>query len=357
MVEYLRNTLTVSKRWIDPEAFTKGLVTCQGIPGAIVVNLASYCGYQIRGLPGLLIAFASFLLPSFLIMLVFSAFYKEGRNLGIIKSAFIGLEVVVVAIVINAAGRFLLERVREGPSSIVLSIVSATLLLVGSSPLLVIALTGALGALFYSKGLDLQSRGQVMAISKRDGWIITLSFASCYCLIYLLFGGLFEFSCIMTKIALMSFGGVYTALPLMYHEVVQTKAWMDSKTFMDGIALGQITPGPILINATFVGYITGGLVGALVGTFAIFAPGPVLLSIVMTFVDKIDSSRPFRAVTKGMVAAFAGLLIFVSIKFTLAVHWDITKLAFFVVAFGWLIYKNDVLALAIVGAILSMILF
>ncbi len=357
MVQYLRETLVDKKRWLLPDTFTKGLVTCQSLPGAIVVNLAAYCGYQIRGLPGLAMAFVAFLLPSFSLMLLFAFFYKESRDLSLVKSAFNGLEVVVVAIVINAAWRFCSDRIKGDISAIILAFLSSTLLMLKTSPLLVIALTAFVGILIYSKGYSGMFKGNVKKISIRDAVLITLTFLTSYGFIYLFWNHVFDLSYRMTKIALLSFGGVYTALPIMYHEIVETTRWMDSKTFMDGIALGQVTPGPILINATFVGYIKGGFIGAIAASFAIFAPGPVLLSLTTPFIDRIESSPYFKGATRGMIAAFAGLLIFVSIKFALAVHWDLLKGIFFVVSFLWLIWKNNVLALAVVGAGLSAVFF
>jgi chromate transporter len=357
MVQYLRETLVDKKRWLLPDTFTKGLVTCQSLPGAIVVNLASYCGYQIRGLSGLVVAFCAFLLPSFVLMLLFASFYKESRDLSLVKSAFNGLEVVVVAIVINAAWRFCSDRIKGDIPAILLAAISSTMLMLRTSPLLVIALTGLIGMLIYTKGSMATFKGDVKGITLRDTALITLTFLMSYGFIYLFWNHVFDLSNRMTKIALLSFGGVYTALPIMYHEIVESMGWMDSKTFMDGIALGQVTPGPILINATFVGYIKEGLIGAVAATFAIFAPGPVLLSLAMPFIDKIEASPYFKGATKGMIAAFAGLLIFVAIKFALAVHWDLLKALFFGIAFLWLIWKNNVLIVALVGAGLSMLLF
>ena len=76
----------------------------------------------------------------------------------------------------------------------------------------------------------------------------------------------------MSRIDLFAFGGGFTSVPLMYHEIVDVRSWMESETFMNGIALGQFTPGPIVITATFVGYLLYSIVGAIVATISVFFP-------------------------------------------------------------------------------------
>ena len=91
--------------------------------------------------------------------------------------------------------------------------------------------------------------------------------------LYGLHEGLYDLATVMLRIDLFAFGGGFASLPLMLHEVVQVRGWLDDRTFMDGgIALGQVTPGPTVITATFVGYLWQGLPGAMVATVAIFTP-------------------------------------------------------------------------------------
>lgn len=97
----------------------------------------------------------------------------------------------------------------------------------------------------------------------------------------------------MMKIDFFAFGGGYASLPLMLHEFVENFKWIDEKTFMDGIALGQITPGPIVITSTFVGYILYGFSGAVVATVAIFTPSFIILASLTELSRKIRHSRVF----------------------------------------------------------------
>lgn len=88
-----------------------------------------------------------------------------------------------------------------------------------------------------------------------------------------------------------------------------SRHWMDSKTFMDGIALGQVTPGPIVITATFVGYEVAGLAGGLAGTVAVFTPSFLMVLITVPYFDQLQRSLLFRRALRGILASFVGLLL------------------------------------------------
>jgi chromate transporter len=133
------------------------------------------------------------------------------------------------------------------------------------------------------------------------------------------------------------------------------KGWMASGTFMDGIALGQVTPGPIVITAAFVGYIVQGLAGAVVSTVAIFTPSFFMVVAVAPIFDRLRSSPYFARAIEGILASFVGLLLFVFIKFASAVPWDVVRIILGLGALAALIRKVDILYIVPAGAILSVI--
>ena len=149
----------------------------------------------------------------------------------------------------------------------------------------------------------------------------------------------------------------WDAVPLMLHEIVDIRKWLDSKTFMDGIALGQVTPGPIVITATFVGYIMYGFAGAFVATVAIFTPSFLILTGVMPFFDSLKTSKYFAGATKGILATFVGLLFYATIKFASVVPWDIIRVLLTLGALIALIRKIDILYVVLAGAVISIIMF
>ncbi len=161
---------------------------------------------------------------------------------------------------------------------------------------------------------------------------------------------LFDLSTLMLKVDLFAFGGGYASVPLMLHEVVDLRHWMNSRIFMDGIALGQVTPGPIVITATFVGYLIAGLPGAIIGTISIFTPSLIILTAVVPYFDKVKENPVFKKGLRGVLASFVGLLLAVTIQFSMAIHWDIYPVLIALAAFIALRLKQDIFWVVIIGA-------
>lgn len=357
MVTYIEELSVKKNHWVDEETFRHGVALCQTLPGAIAVNTAAYVGMKIKGVRGMLAAFCGFLLPAFLLLLIFSIIYQSTRNLPLMGSLFHGLQVMVVAIIAYATFAFGKNTVKE-KKDIAIAALSALALLLKLNPFIVV-----IGAMFM--GLILYD---VLGVKAKTALYIPLvSFRTPLLLISCFFGGLsalfifdkmlFDLALTMTKIELFAFGGGYTALTLMFHEVVEAKAWLDSSTFMDGVALGQITPGPVLITATFIGYLLRGLSGAFIGTLAIFAPGIMLVAFFTPVFDKVKASTFFQRGIKGIISCFTGLLLSITIKFLLAVSWNISGIVLGIAAFIALVRKVDVLYIILAGAAVSFFIF
>jgi chromate transporter len=133
--------------------------------------------------------------------------------------------------------------------------------------------------------------------------------------------------------------------------------WVSTREFIDGIALGQVTPGPIVITATFVAYKAGGLVGALLGTIAVFFPSFVILTAVAPHYDRIKRSRPIQVMVSGILAAFLGMLLLVGYRFGLEALIDLKTWGLMTAAWLALWRKVDLLLVVGVGAAISMLIF
>jgi chromate transporter len=190
------------------------------------------------------------------------------------------------------------------------------------------------------------------------GWWVAAGVALCVLLAPLAFAPvLAQLNLIFMKVDLMAFGGGFTTIPLIQREVVDRFGWVTTREFIDGIALGQVTPGPIVITATFVAYKAGGLLGALLGTIAVFFPSFVVLTTLAPYYDHIKRSRPIQVMVRGILAAFLGMLLLVAYHFgrEALVDWK----AWGVMAAAWLALwrKVDLLLIVGVGAALSVLVF
>jgi chromate transporter len=358
MIAYIKTLSVKKKQWLNEARFRDGLALCQSLPGATAMQMAAYVGLQARGVTGALAAFIGFGLPAFGLMLIFFVLYANYRDLSFIQAIFSGLQVLVVSIIAMGTytfGKTLAKNVR----GLFLSALSALALGLGLSPFLVIPGAGLISILLWPNqkiAPTSENPDDALGKLKKGGALFGVA-AVLMALLFWIDPRYFLLSALMMKIDLFAFGGGFTSVPLMLHEIVQVRGWIDEKTFLDGIALGQVTPGPIVITATFVGYLLYGFWGSLLATLGIFTPSFVLLTLADPFFDRLKSSALFVKATQGILASFVGLLLFALIKFSLAVSWDIFKLLMAGAALGALMKKVDLLYVVLAGALLSLWLF
>jgi chromate transporter len=359
MIAHIKEMSVLRKKWLTGETFKDGVVICQSVPGATAMQMAAYVGLRAGGVRGAVASYAGFGLPAFLLMLTLAVFYSGSRELPLVVSLFRGLQVMVVAIVANAT--FLFGReIGKKPLNLALAAVAAALFRIGVSPFAVIIGAGIAGGLMFKDPATAPPPGKKGGdAGKVPGPIIAFLLLACAGAAGLYFSDrkLFQLAALMLRIDLFAFGGGFASLPLMFHEVVNAMGWMDGKTFMDGIALGQVTPGPIIITATFVGYLVGGLPGALVATIAIFTPSFVVLVAVTPFFDRLKGSRYFSGATRGILASFVGLLFYMTLRFAWAVPWDAVKVLFGIAALAALARKVNILHVVLIGSALSVAVF
>jgi chromate transporter len=357
MVAYIGELVVNRKKWLDRETFEAGVALAQSVPGATAMQTAAYAGLRARGVPGALASYVGFGLPAFCLMLGLSALYGFSRGLPQAASLFSGLQVIVVAIVANATYTFGRTSLK-GRMHVLLAAVSAAALWLRVSPFYVILGAALAGILF------LRAAGQARSAAGRAADVPAAALIACLasaalgliaCRLFL--PHLFSLALLMLKVDLFAFGGGFASLPLMLQQVVHVKGWMDAATFMDGIALGQVTPGPIVITSAFVGYVTHGVAGAAVAATAIFTPSFLMVVVCAPFFDKLGGSPTFARATQGVLASFVGLLLFVTASFAMAVPWNALRAAMAVAALIALLRKVDVLYIVLPAAALSFVLF
>lgn len=358
LVEYIRKLSVEQKSWLDNDAFNEGVALCQSIPGATAMQMATYVGLKTNGISGAVLSCSGFVLPAFLLMLAFSALYTHFHDLPHIISVFAGLNIIIVAIMVNATYSFGKTSLKDY-KDVGLAVISAGLLWIGVSPFLVVAGAALLGILvFKGEGLVASSAGRETALfHMKHILFLSIALVSGFVFLYFFSNKLLRLSVVMFKVNLFAFGGGYGALPLMLHEVVNVRGWMNNKTFMDAIALGQVTPGPIIITSTFVGYLVDGLSGAIVSTLSSFASSFFILITAVPFFEKLRISRYFYSITRGVLVTFVGLLLYVSVNFFLAIQWDIIKTIFALLALLALFYKINILYVVLAGIPISILLF
>ena len=356
MVAYIRRMAVEQQRWLDDAAFRDGVALCQTIPGATAMQTAAYVGFRARGVAGAAVSFIGFGLPAFILMIGLSAFYARSYTLPPVVAIFHGLQVIVVALVANATVSFGRSSLKEFWDATI-AIVAAGLFGLGISPILVIALAALVGLAIH-KDNSVETLRAVA--TKESGSVVSLVTIAAvaafgFVLLFLLERRLFELAAVLFKVDLFAFGGGFASLPLMFHEIVEVRSWMDGQTFLNGIALGQITPGPIVITATFVGYMVDGLVGAVVATVGVFLPSFLIVVAAALSFDKLRRSAYFTRALSGILGSFVGLLLMVTFRFASAIPWNIPRTLLAAAAFIALLSKVEIIWVVLAGTIISLL--
>ena len=360
MIAYIRRMSVEKKHWLDPETFKAGVALCQVIPGATAMQAAAYVGLKARGAIGAAAAFVGFGLPAFLLMMVLSALYSRYQDLPAAISLFAGLQAIIVGIVANAAVSFG-GGTLKGWRDLLIAGGAALLFALHLSPILVIVLAALTGLLIT--GAESSKPGPAAIPSpdhpraqKKFGLLVAGG-AVFFLLLFFLQRSLFGLAILMSKIDLFAFGGGFGSIPLMLHELVDVRGWLDARTFMNGIILGQVTPGPIVITATFVGYLLYGIPGGVVATVGVFLPSFLMVIGIEPYFDRLRSSPSFSRAIHGILCSFVGLLLRVVGHFAADVRWDVPHLFLFAATFIALFLKVDILWVFLGGTLVALILF
>ena len=357
MVAYIRQMAVEHKHWLDEETFRSGVSLCQTIPGATAMQMTAFVGLKARGVAGAAVSFIGFGFPAFVIMVALGALYTQVSSLPMVVSAFSGLHVLIVAIVANAAMSFGKTALKKWPGFIIAALATSAFLL-GLHPILVIGSSAVMGMILptnhnATQGAAYQSRGlnTLKSVMLMSLFLILMLLA-----LFFIDHNLFALGALMLRIDLFAFGGGFASVPLMFHEVVHLRSWLPPNVFMDGIALGQVTPGPIVITATFVGYMVQGMSGAMVATVGVFAPSFLMVVGIAPYFDRLRASPRFVDALNGILCSFVGLLLAVTVRFALNATWGLAHILLVVVALAALLRKVDVLWVVLAGTAYSIIL-
>jgi len=284
-----------------------------------VPNYCQYIGYHLGGLKGAMVATLALLLPSFVLMIMLSYLYIAFHMLPGIGQVFKGIGAVMTAIILWASydmGKVLIKETK----ALIIFLLALILFLVKFDPVLTVLACGVIRIL-----LDhVPSKKILLAVPL---FVFDLKKA-------------IELFWVFFKIGAVIFGGGYAAVPFIRNEVCNYRQWLTAREFLDGVAIGQVTPGPVAITATFVGFKVMGLVGAFIATIAIFLPSFLMFIIVIKIYKKIEHNRYVRSFFGGIKSAIVAILLSTGIFFVLQNWVNIPYGIFGVICLGILIFTR-----------------
>ena len=373
VISHIRALAVQQRHWLTEQEFAAGFALAQSLPGTAAGNTATYVGLKLRGWRGAGVAIAGFILPSMLMMIGLAILYRHLRYLPDTDRLFHGLNAAVVALVIVTAwriGRNSLVKPWQWFVAVLACLVVAFFSATVIEVVLAAGLVGIFIDSFAEKQfrklaqlqgvksrrkriaarLTLQRRRRNIrkthfvggyltremaeerlrqaaliaaetteSASTDDGPDESLQSADKSKLSAILLGVsvpiftkvalLLMLSTIFLRVGSITFGGGFVMIPLIESEVVDSHHWLTHQEFVDATALGQITPGPVLITATFIGYRVAGTLGAIVATISIFLPSFLMTVVAGSSLARFHTNKIVQSFLKGVTPAVVGLLV------------------------------------------------
>lgn len=362
-IAIMHTELVERRRWISEKRFLHALNYCMLLPGPEAQQLATYIGWLLHRTAGGLVAGGLFVLPSLFILIALSWIYLELGNQPVVAGIFFGLKPAVTALVLHAGFRISARALRN---AWLLAIAAASFVAIFAlgvpfpAIVLVAALVGWLGAkrwpgVFVLGAAHAADRSYGPAVidddtpppehvrfTKRHALRVVLIGVGLWAAAFGALVGVFgiestlaAMSWFFTKAALVTFGGAYAVLPYVFQGAVETHQWLSGPQMIDGLALGETTPGPLIIVVAFVGFLggwaheaagagalaMGGVLGATVATFFTFLPSFVFIFAGGPVVEATHGDLRFTAPLSAITAAVVGVIVNLAVFFAYYVFW------------------------------------
>jgi len=301
------------RKWVSKERFLEGLSVANMLPGATATQLGIFLGYARGGWWGGLIGGLCFVAPAFFIMLALTVAYASLGFTPIARGALYGLGPVVIGLFTVAVYRLGKSSMSTMPEAIVGLVTAAASLWTPLGIVAILVLAGCAGLALFQPG---KPRPQLVVIALAlflsvllVAWWLNTSAAGAPVVGRIPNpNSLLDIGAYFLKVGAFTIGGGLTMIAFIQDQVVGQFGWLTPREFIDGLALGQLTPGPVLMIAAYVGYKVAGIAGAAVAASAAFLPSFIIMLIILPVLDRVRKLAWMRAVMKGMAPAVIGVL-------------------------------------------------
>lgn len=351
-IAMMREEMVQRRKWVSPERFVDLIGLANMLPGPTSTEVAIYLGYLRAGWVGLVLGGVCFIAPAMLIVLALAWVYVTYGGLPQVGWLFYGIQPVVVAIIAQAIWT-LSRTILKGRWTLVPGAAVVLLYLLGVNVLVLLLGAGVvIGAgQLWVRGRTLKDRAASLFLLLPAGIVQGVAAAAVPFSLGTLFLTFLKFGAII-------YGSGYVLLAFLRADLVQNLGWLTDRQLLDAIAVGQFTPGPLFTTATFIGYLVGGLPGAMLATLGIFLPSFVFVALIHRIAPRLRRSPVTSALLDGVnVAALslmAGVLVQLAQKALVdPLTWVITLAALAVLVR----FKLNSVWLIVAGALIGLVRF
>jgi chromate transporter len=299
LVGQMERELVTERGWLTKEQMREAIAVCQSLPGPLAIQVGIYVSY-LRG--GFWAAWAggwAFILPNFIIVAALGALYVHFGGLQPVTAIFYGVSPAVIALILHSCYRLTRLGMEDWLQWVIAAACFAVTVILQAEVAILFIAAGTVGVLYYGTlRRNAASSGTLMAMAP----VVPLApHATTTTLVKL---GLF-----FLKAGALTFGSGLVIVPFLQQGVVQQYGWLGERDFLVAVAIGMISPGPVVITATFVGYLVAGFWGALAATVGIFLPSFILALVAAPLLAQHRSNRNVQGFVKGAYAAAIGTIL------------------------------------------------
>jgi chromate transporter len=295
---YMQRDL-IPRGWITEQEYLEGLAFSQMMPGPLAAQLAMWIGYIRHGAVGASLVGIVFILPALLLVLAISYLYVAFQGLTIVQALFYGIGPAVIAIVAHSAVR--LAKATVGTDRrmwIIFGIVALITVVSRAEIVLLFVVSGLIGILLYSPAGSWKTKNKIVP------GILLVSFAGITATAPLLW----QLGAFFAKAGAFTFGSGLAIVPFLHQGVVLQHHWLTERQFLDAVAVGIITPGPVVITAAFVGYLVAGFWGSLTAAAGVFLPVYLFVLFIGQYIIRYREHPALKGFVKGATSAASGAI-------------------------------------------------
>jgi chromate transporter len=304
LVGQMERELVGERKWLTKEEMREGIAVCQSLPGPLAIQVGIWISYIRGGFWGAWAGGWAFILPNFVIVTVLGALYVHWGGLSAVKAIFYGVSPAVIALILHSCYRLTKLGMKDWLEWALAAAAFVITVAVRAEVALLFIACGVIGVLYY--GSLFRGRKTASTTSSVLAAAPLVAAGATPGSLGAMLGKLFVF---FLKAGSLTFGSGLVIVPFLEKGLVQQTGWLNERDFLVAVAMGMISPGPVVITATFVGYLVAGFWGAVVATVGIFLPSFLLILIVAPILLRYRANPNVQGFIKGAYAAAIGTIL------------------------------------------------
>lgn len=301
LVGQMERELVTDRAWLDKEQMREAIAVCQSLPGPLAIQVGIYVAYLRGGFWGAWLGGWCFILPNFLIVAALGALYVQLGDLPAVTAIFYGVSPAVIALILHSCWRLAKLGMEDWLQWAIAAVCLAVTVILQAEVALLFIGAGIVGILYYG---DLFRRPPATAAATAAP-LLALAPVPAVATSSTL-GQLLLF---FLKAGALTFGSGLVIVPFLEQGLVHAYGWLDQRQFLIAVAIGMISPGPVVITATFVGYLVAGFWGSLVSTVGIFLPSFLFVLIAAPLLARHRGNANVQGFVRGAYAAAIGTIL------------------------------------------------